>query len=91
MLGSVGKKWRNPQLEVLLRDEILHRSYHCACADGVCALRQPAPSKASYLALTNIKFYNRKCRCKVPIEQHRLEWQDLPQESQGKLRQKSQS
>ena len=65
LYGSVGRKWRNAQLEALCDDNRLHRAYHRLCAFGLKTVSsQTEPSSACFLTLSTRHFQNHPCKCK---------------------------
>ena len=91
LLGSFGKKWSDPQLKVMIDDGRLHISHHRLCHFGLKVDNsQVEPSNTCFVAASTRHLPSHCCRCDVPKDGHKLDWNTQPSSSQDRLRLRSQ-
>ena len=87
IFGSTGKKWSDPQLQILLCDGKLHIAKHRACHFGIkLDAMQSEPSGSCFATASTQKIPSHQCKCDVPYEQHRIDWHTPPTSSQSNLK-----
>ena len=79
IFGSTGQKWSDPQIQALLSDGKLQIAKHRACHFGIKPDSfQQQPSGSCFATACTLPIPWHKCKCNIPIEQHRLDWHTTP-------------
>ena len=91
LFRSAGRKWQDPQLDLIREESVVYSSAHRACAFKVkVGVLQKESSLASFLALSTIKIPSSPCKCRVDKGGHALDWETKPASSQDHLRLRAQ-
>ena len=90
LFGSTGKKWEDPQLQVMMSENKLHVSKHRLCHYGIkIDPFQSEPSGTCFATASTIPIKGHPCLCKIKFEDHKIDWNTPATSSQSNLKLKA--
>ena len=91
MLGSLGSKWKDPQIATAVADRLLTLAHHRRCAfDLRINNTMQQPSGTCYVSAATIDVRPHRCRCEVKQEDHMMYYKTMNTSSQNRIRDKAQ-